>query len=210
MTAEWLRVEEGGAACGNLCTAGTPTAPTLCDTRRGRTVNNLLSPISNFSLLQKTRHGPAGRDCLRRWLRLLCGRRLHRLRFRGQGAGFQFVCCPSTPLCQYSLTSIHLTTTHGGNWVGLLINRKHLSPKQPAFPSSRIFFTPLSSLQQSRSLIAFLSQTYEEALEAQKAKKEAKKPSKAKNSEANKKKKWKKSNKGDLADKNDAVSPKIL
>ena len=28
----------------------------------------------------------------------------------------------STPLCQYSLTSIHLTTTHGGNWVGLLIN----------------------------------------------------------------------------------------
>ena len=92
MTAEWLRVEEGGAACGNLCTAGTPTAPTLCDTRRGRTVNNLPFPISNFSLLQKTRHGPAGRDCLRRWLRLLCGRRLHRLRFRGQGAGFQFVC----------------------------------------------------------------------------------------------------------------------
>ena len=42
------------------------------------------------------------------------------------------------------------------------------------------------------------------------AKKEAKKPSKAKNSEANKKKKWKKNNKGDLADKNDAVSPKIL
>ena len=93
--------------------------------------------------------------------------------------------------------------------MGLLINRKHLSPKQPAFPSSRIFFTPLS-LQQSRNLIAFLSQTYEEALEAQKAKKEAKKPSKAKNSEANKKKKWKKNNKGDLADKNDAVSPKIL
>ena len=70
-------------------------------------------------------------------------------------------------------------------------------------------YTP-ELLQQSRNLIAFLSQTYEEALEAQKAKKEAKKPSKAKNSEANKKKKWKKSNKGDLADKNDAVSPKIL
>ena len=61
-----------------------------------------------------------------------------------------------------------------------------------------------------RNLICFLSQTYEEALEAQKAKKEAKKPSKAKNSEANKKKKWKKSNKGDVADKNDAVSPEIL
>ena len=58
-----------------------------------------------------------------------------------------------------------------------------------------------------RNLICFLSQTYEEALEAQKAKKEAKKPSKGKNSEVNnKKKKWKKSNKGDGADKHDAVS----
>lgn len=58
-----------------------------------------------------------------------------------------------------------------------------------------------------RNLICSVSQTYEEALEAQKAKKEAKKPSKAKNSEVNnKKKKWKKSNKGDGGDKNDAVS----
>ena len=61
-----------------------------------------------------------------------------------------------------------------------------------------------------RNLICFLSQTYEEALEAQKAKKEAKKPSKAKNSDVNKKKKWKKNNKGDGADKNDAVSDVVI
>ena len=60
------------------------------------------------------------------------------------------------------------------------------------------------------SLIFCLSQTYEEALEAQKAKKEARKPSKAKNSEVNKKKKWKKSNKGDSTDKNDAVSDVVM
>ena len=66
--------------------------------------------------------------------------------------------------------------------------------------------TLLKSFFAPRNLIFFLSQTYEEALEAQKAKKEAKKPSKAKNSDANKKKKWKKNNKGDIADKNDAVS----
>lgn len=56
-----------------------------------------------------------------------------------------------------------------------------------------------------------MSQTYEEALEAQKKNKESKKPAKAKNPDNNKKKnKWKKNNKGENTDKNDAVSVNLV